>query len=792
MDYRRTIDLGGSDWDFGCVPSRDQQASDSAEARRPRDDSLTRLDTGDIHAVREWLPATVPGDVHADLLAAGRIPDPFVDLANQQSQWVDERDWWYRKRFCHTLANDERAFLIFYGIDYIAAVYLDGQLLGYHEGMFSRQVYEVTRLLQSPIESHQLAVRLLGPSHFSPRQLNLLEKLWEAFTAWLPRGEGAFPERLGFLKSQMGYGWDFAPRLRTVGIWDDVELAVVRSVWIRDVHAQTIIEEERATLSLNIDLDAAQSVSAGVHVDLRERATGWLAATRTFDSMLPAGEQRISTVLSVTQPKLWQPWDRGAPHLYDLTVSVTRVQNESEATLDTYCQPLGFRKIELARSPEGPATAEPWIFQVNGHREFIRGANWVPLDAMPGRLHRTDYETILDQARAAGVNLLRVWGGGLREKTAFYDLCDEKGILVWQDFPFACAFLGHFRQDTDYLDLIRRECSDIVRQLRHHPSLALWCGGNEFSAWRNRRLVHVLRAVVAEEDGTRPFKPVSPTRGESHNWRVWHGKAAISHYQREKSAMLSEFGLQATPDVDSLRRFISADRLWPPGDEWTYHNAALEKLFRYAQPLLPPEIDSLETLLESKAPHFLEAFVAATQQAQAHGLQVAIEHVRRRKGRTGGVLFWQLDEPWPSICWSIIDYYGRPKSAYHKVACVYNPVLLSALYPLTRCQPGDQIEIELWGINDLAEPVEHALAEVVLDGAVIFQCEASLPPDSSAPIGRISYLPEQPPRRLELRLTARTGEVICINEYDLAYTQSTDVIWQDYVIARLVELLIKW
>ncbi len=791
MDYRQTVDLGGSDWELGAAPHGGLPTSDSKTASLNADGLPTRLTVWDIDAVPEWLPAVVPGDVRADLLAVGRIPDPFVGLANQESQWVDEHDWWYRKQFSHTLADDERAFLVFHGVDYMAAIYLDGQLLGCHEGMFSRQIYEVTSLLRTPSESHQVAVRLLGPAHFPVRQLSWLEQLWDRFSARLLPGERAFPERLNFLKCQMGYGWDFAPRLRTIGLWDDVELIVVRAVWICDVRIRTDLHKGNAALHLDIELDAARPVSADIQIELRDRATGQAVTTRSLDAALSAGAHHVTATLDVTQPKLWQPWDRGEPHLYEIIVRVSGHGNGDSGALDAYRQTLGIRDIALRSPAEDPA-AEPWVFYINGQREFIRGANWVPLDAMPGRLRCADYETMLEQVRAAGVNLLRVWGGGLREKTAFYDLCDQKGILVWQDFPFACAFLGHFRRDVAFLDLAHHECTEIVRQLRHHPSLVLWCGGNEFSARRNRRLVGLLRAIVAEEDGERPFKPVSPTRGEAHNWRVWHGKAAVSHYRRDESAMLSEFGLQAAPDVESLRRFLPAKDLWPPGAAWAYHNAAMPKLFRYARPCLPPEIASLADLSKWQAPDAVEAFVAATQRAQAHGLQVAIEHVRRRKGQTGGVIFWQLNEPWPSICWSVIDRYGRPKQAYHKLVQVYNPVLLSALYPLRRLQAGDRLEMELWAINDLTEPVEGARAEAILDDEIIFQGETSLPPDSSRPIGRVSHLLKRSPQRLELRLTCQTGKRLYTNEYDLTYDPPPGIAWRNYLNARLAELLLRW
>ena len=250
----------------------------------------------------------------------------------------------------------------------------------------------------------------------------------------------------------------------------------------------------------------------------------------------------------------------------------------------------------------------------------LGGTDWrfgcVPLkpidtqpDALPGRLRRRDYESAIGMTKEAGINLLHVWGGGLREKRAFYDLCDGQGIMVWQEFPLACLLLGHLPHSARFRNLLREEGRSIVRQLRNHPSLALWCGGNEFSYRRNRRLIDCLHEVVSAEDGTRPFRRASPGRGDTHNWLVWHGKAPIPDYRNDRSQFSSEFGLQSIPHASSLSRFLTTENLFPPNDVWCHHCAQLEKLERYAGPA------SSSTLQE---------WTKATQRGQANGLQVAI------------------------------------------------------------------------------------------------------------------------------------------------------------------------
>ena len=773
MTVRRTIDLGGHDWQVGPLETH---GAVSVESR-------------DLDRVADWLPAAVPGDVRNDLLAAGRIADPYLGLNNEASQWVDEKNWWYRKEFSSALSPGERAFLFFYGIDYLAAVYLDGELLGYHEGMFSRQIYEVTHLLRAS-SSHLLTVRLVG-SAFLPRpELSWVERAWDRFTRWLPRGSHAFPDRFGLLKLQMGYGWDFAARLRTIGIWDDVHLVTTRSVLIREAQAQTALADSSATIALKLELDSDDSQGATLEIELCDQEA--TVARSTVPLELSAGTQKCAASFSVQQPKLWQPWDRGTPHLYELKLTISRHEAGQRVVLDSQTTRLGIREIALKVPSDAPPSAEPWLFHINGQREFVRGANWVPLDAMPGRLRVADYSAMLDRVRAAGVNLLRVWGGGLREKAAFYDLCDEKGIMVWQEFPFACAFLGYYPCRTRFLSMARQEAEDIVARLRNHPSLVLWCGGNEFGPRRNRPLVEMLQRAVTEGDGTRPFKRVSPDRGDTHNWRIWHAKASVAHFQQDRSSFLTEFGLQALPALDSLRRFLTPEGLWPPGSEWTYHGAQIGKLLFYIQPWLPPLGQSLDRLRKGEAMRLLEEVIAASQQAQAHGLQVAAEHVRRRKGQTGGLAFWQLNEPWPAISWSVIDYYGQPKAAYRKVAQVYNPVLLSVLYPFRSYQPGEVLPLEIWGINDLVESYEGVRAEVTLDGNMLFTQDLSLPADSSILVVRLTHTLDHVPGRISARLLSPDGQLLSENDYELTYRAGRERYLPDHVFHWLAEWLLKW
>lgn len=750
---RRSIDLGGDEWFVGSVSSEPLHSG-----------------VDDRTEVNEWLPATVPGNVRNDLLALGRIADPFYGAHNEDSQWVDTLDWWYVRPLKLELKEGERAFLCFEGIDYISAVYLDQTILGQHEGMFSRQVYEITPLTV-PAGS-QLAVRIWGSSSLPRRQLSGWEKLWSRLLTALPRGEEPFPHRSATLKCQMSFGWDFAPRIRTMGLWDEVSCVISRSVFVRDIFITASLQNERASVKVQatLDSDGRQDVLAEVGCTHRgEQVT--LDAARRFHLTLESGQQIKELEFEIEKPHLWQPWDRGEPQMYELELSIRR----EGQILDSLQQSFGLRAVEMSSHPDAPAGSGGWSLVVNGQREFIRGANWVPADAMPGRLRREDYETLIGMAREAGINLLRVWGGGLREKRAFYNVCDREGIMVWQEFPLSYLPLGSSPRDERFRSLMTQETRSIVRQLRNHPCLVMWCGANELSYGRNRQLVDTLEAVVEREDSTRPFHKTSPGRGDAHDWLVWHGKAPIIDYRKNRSPLVSEFGLQSIPHPDSLSRFLPAEDLYPAGDGWQYHCAQLEKLERYVRAFSPGN---------------LHEWVEASQKTQAYGLQVAIEHLRRRKYCTSGAIFWQLNDAWPAISWSIIDYYRRPKLAYLKLKTLFSPILVSLEYPLREYCPGDLLRARVWAINDFLVPCNDCHLEIGLDGESLFSTSVSLPPDSSRMVGQIEHrIGEQ---QGNLVASLRQGaHVISRNEYDLRYHDPQHAKLLDVLYSKLAESAMK-
>jgi beta-mannosidase len=726
---RQVLDLGGTDWHLGQAPA--QASSEYANWE-------------ELEQVAEWLPAIVPGNIRADLDQAGLLPDLFMGTQAEASQWVDDHCWWLVRRWSLAPSPRARVHLVVRGIDYVSDLFLNGHHLGRHEGMFSPVMHDVTGLLRG---ENKLAVRVVGskwlPTNRNSPWFRLVNRIESKVTSIGQR----HPHRRDTLKCQMGFGWDFAPALRTMGIWDDVYAIVGEDALIRDVEVRQEFEDGGVRLSIGVEVDARSTRRALLICTLAGESfeAEPVVVQRAVELARGAGLYRLE--LRVSEPRLWWPWDHGNPDRYRLTLDLW----DGDQRLDSLDQSVGLRDVEL----------KSWTLHINGRRVYARGANWVPANVLPGRVGDQVYDELLSLARQANMNMVRVWGGGLREKRAFYDTCDRLGIMVWQEFPLACAFLSRFPRSHEYLQLVERESEAIVRDLRLHPSLVLWCGGNEFSPDRNRPVVDVLRRSVSRLDPARPFLAASPSDGDSHNWKVWHNFQPPSAYRDDAAQFASEFGLQAIPGKETLRQFIPPEELWPPGPSWSYHGAELGKLLRYARPFLQESEPDLEDLIE------------ASQRAQAYALQIAIEHYRRAKARGGGgVLIWQLNEPWPAISWALLDFYRRQKAAYSVVRRLMNPVLVSLEYPLRRYQPGDELAISIWIVNDLPTDLLSCQIEVALwvgsaQAVAKLVTDVEVEADSANEVDRACWtLPQGSNWRLTCELL-HEGQVLAHNEHDL-------------------------
>ncbi len=730
---RSVLQLGGLEWETGYVkPGKG------------------------IEAVSKWIEAKVPGNVQDDLLRAGLIDDPYYGKQNEESRWPEKFDWWYRTTLAG-LPEGERLFLVFDGIDYRGHVYLDGVKVGSHEGMYSKLYIDVTGKVR---EGSRLEVCVENTASITDRE--------------------------NALKCQMSFGWDFAPTIKAIGIWDTVSMIGTDGVFIRGIRVEPRrIDANDWQISVDLETDAVYPTETKVLFTLVPFNFEGQQTAFQKEARIPAGVSETHFTLRVHSPEIWQPWEEGPSNLYYLRCEVS----SNRRTHDSVRTRIGFRTTALAPNPLKPEYK--WTFVINGQMKSIRGVNWVPADSMQGRITREHYEDLISLAREANVNMFRVWGGGIREKKAFYDLCDEYGIMVWQDLPFACPQRPYPRSEA-FLSLAENEIEAVLKAGFNHPSVVYYCGGNEFGGTWNKPLVARAERAFRRLGGGRPFNVSSPTHGDSHNWIVHHCLGNISEYVKENNGFLSEFGMQSPPVRESLDCFMPAKHLWPiaphpvytisemtqlrsefadniskilskkPEIEnssyWCYHNAQLLKLLRYADQIGYHDVDSL---------------IEASQKMQAYGLQVAIEHVRRKKGRIGGTLYWQFNEPWPAICWSIVDYYRKPKLAYHKLKHVYNPLLLSLEFPFGPYKQGQSLKTAVWLINDRHLEMTDLDIEITLfDGAGTEVSShaltvASCRPDSAREISRLN-LSLTGAEGWQIKCSIKRRDiVISVNEYDL-------------------------
>jgi beta-mannosidase len=649
------------------------------------------------HADQEWLPIAVPGDVHRTLIDAGRIADPFYADNETACAWMEQREWWYRLTF-ENLASSPHHRLTFHGLDTFATLYLNGIELGEHHNMFRPAVFDV----DLDLGRNTLAIRFDPP----------LERIkGKTLSAW-----GRNPERTAMRKAQFGYGWDWGPRLPTIGVWRPVELTPLEApALIAGVHFYTLeLRDNSAAVGVHVELERLRDDASSHTAQIRlVSPTGEVAA----QSDLQIGGSSATAYMTVDSPRLWWTHELGEPALYELSV-----------TLDgqTDRQRVGIRTLTLDQSPD-PAERGTRFFRfvLNGVPIFAKGADWIPAESFVGAVEPERYTRLLEQAREANMTMLRIWGGGIYEHDRFFDECDRLGILVWHDFMFACAMYPE--DDPDFVAEVDAEARYQVRRLRSRACLALWVGNNE-NQWLHDRTYwdspelpvygalyydSVLPRAVAELDGHTPYWPGTPyggndhnsrDEGNVHNWEVWHGNfprrfgqeprhentpAAVSYrrYAEDTGRFISEFGMHAAPVAETLWSVI------PPQDRYLH-----SPLLDWHNKDNPKNKGDNLLLATTGLPADVDQYILFSQIAQAEGLKFGIEHFRRRKPHCSGTLIWQLNDCWPVLSWSVLDYYGVPKAGYHFLQRVYAPLLAS----FKAVEGG---AVELWLTNDLASAV---------------------------------------------------------------------------------------
>ena len=629
---------------------------------------------------QEWLPATVPGDVHLDLLSNKKIPDPFYRDNEAKLQWIEDASWEYRVNF--DVATDflarSNVDLVFDGIDAAAQVYLNDALVLNADNMF--RIWRVPAKDHLRVGKNQL--RIVFPSPI---------KAAEEVAAGDPfRLQSKTADKTYIRKAAYEYGWDWGPRFVTSGIWRPVRLEAWDKARIADFAIrQRDITSEVAHLDAVVEIEAANSSGGPASVMVKYLDEG-KAVTLARRVDLHAGRNVIDLPIEIQRPKLWYPAGYGEQPLYEFTASVGTV----EQAFDQRKTKAGLRSIELRRQLD--KWGRSFELVVNGIPIFAKGADVIPFDSFPSRVTTADYRRILESARDANMNMIRHWGGGYYETDEFYSICDELGIMVWQDFMF-----GNDWQPGTYAfkQEIEAEAEDQVRRLRNHPSIVIWSGNNEteaafnwaprtnlpsdvkFQMWQDylTEFSGILPRVVARLDSEIPYWPSSPSAdyeplsdhfqsGDTHDWSVWHGRVPFTEYENHHWRFVTEYGFQSFPEMRTVESFTQ------PEDRTGIFTAVM---------LAHQKNNEGNSIIQDyiakdyPKPKDFASFLYVSQVLQAEGIKIGAEHFRRSRPETMGSIFWQLNDCWPVASWSSIDYFGRWKALQYYARRFYAPILVS-------------------------------------------------------------------------------------------------------------------
>jgi len=653
------------------------------------------------------IPAQVPGCVHLDLLAAGKIPDPFFRDNEDALQWIGRTDWIYSRAFqapAGLLAHD-RVRLRCEGLDTLADVSVNGKKIAKTDNMFRTWEFDVRQALRAG--RNTLEIRFASAERYvAERQKKRRLYGWS--------GPKEIQGRSWLRKEPCNFGWDWGPALITCGIWRPLDLVAFNTARLTGVRIQQTHANGAARLLVTPEIETLGSaeLAADIRVSLGGKE---VARART------AGRRALAAAeLTIADPQLWWPNGLGKQPLY--TVDVT-VADSSGAVLDTLSRRIGLRTLRLDRHPD--PWGESFQFAVNGVPFFAKGANWIPADAFVNRLDWDRYARLLNAASEANMNMLRLWGGGIYEQDAFYDLCDSLGLCVWHDFMFACATYPAF--DKAFMRNVKAEAEDNVRRVRHHPCLALWCGNNELEqglvgetetdrqmSWANygKLFDQLLPDVVGRLDDDRDYWPCSPHSpqgdrkehwnpkcGDAHLWDVWHGRKPFEWYRTCEHRFNSEFGFQSFPEPRTVRGYTTAaDR-----------NVTAPVMEHHQRSGIGNTVIMQYLLDGFRMPASFEDTLWLSQIQQGMAMKYAVEHWRRSMPRGMGTLYWQLNDCWPVASWSSLDYHGRWKALHHLARRFYAPLLVSGV------EDRQKGTVEVHVTSDLLEPASGVVSWAITD-----------------------------------------------------------------------------
>ena len=616
-----------------------------------------------------WKSASVPGNIFTDLLDHKIIEDPFIKNNEEKVQWVSTENWEYRNTFSLSdeILQKKNIELNFDGLDTYAKIYLNGSLLGETNNAFKKFTFNIKKLAK---KENNIRVFFSNTDE--------KETVLESDNPYkLPEGK-----RIYTRKAQFQYGWDWGPKLNTLGIWKDVSINAWNDTKIEELFiAQGQYSKEEASFYADIKISTNLTAEAEIWVEVNDtifkEKIGLLG--KTFDYI---------AFIKIKNPKLWWPHNLGEPHLYNINFKIV----VDGKIVDQKTVKHGIRKIDLITKKD--SLGESFYFEINGKPVYMKGANYIPQNSFQNKVTNQHYEKLLSDVVNSNMNMLRVWGGGIYENDIFYDLCDEKGILVWQDFMFACAM---YPGDKAFLENVKTEAEQQVKRLRNHASIALWCGNNENSegwkrwGWQANRTEKekqeiwndylavfdtILPDAVAENSETNYWEtspkygrgnPKYETEGDAHDWWVWHDAAPFEHFKEKVPRFMSEYGFQSFPSFEVIKYINQSDTINLKTDAIKSH----QKHSRGFQ-----LIDEYMAR-DYKVPTNDEDYTYVSQLLQAKGIVMGIEAHRRSKPYNMGTLYWQLNDCWPAISWSSIDYFGNWKAIQYKAKKTFENVLIS-------------------------------------------------------------------------------------------------------------------
>ncbi len=609
---------------------------------------------------------SVPGTVQGDLVTLGLMPHPYKGVNEELFLKLEERDWEYFLEFeLDNISGNLIYELVFEGIDTLSYVYLNGEFLGKTEDMFLEYRFDVKNILKQG--RNKLRVHILSPM----REPAVLMKNYGKLAA-----SHEYDVRPYIRKAQYSYGWDWGARIVTSGIWKDVFIEAREDARIFGSFAYLTDIDGTVKVAGYVS-DLKDDISAyQVKVLVDGETVGIFPLDTDHKGILFEGEFKRPGIA------LWYPRNMGKPVLHDFEFILIRKDREVYKEK----KKIGLRTVRIVQ--EKDEIGESFVFYINERPVFAKGANWIPADNILSWLSPEDYRKLVEMAYDANMNMLRVWGGGIYEDETFYNTCDELGIMVWQDFMFACAeYPDHIAW---FRELANREVRENIVKLRHHPSIVLWCGNNEnnwgFDEWvdfvhkvdgkflGNILYLEDFPKLCADEDPSRPYWPSSPyggkkpnseESGDRHNWDVWSGWQDYTKYTKDHGRFLSEFGFQGAPDPKTIEFFASEKE---------------QELFHKVMVSHNKQVEGPERIMKFIHNHFgliknFDVIVYLSQLNQAEAIKEGVEHWRSRKYKTSGTLYWQFNDSWPVFSWSAIDYFKRPKALYWYTKRFYSDVL---------------------------------------------------------------------------------------------------------------------